>query len=124
MELTPGTLGGRFTTVEGLLRQVHDELEERVPFMHGDSTTDESRQRWTNFLEKLSKVADGQILPVTLVLNDPLSNSYLQNLYAPDDDPEMKIESYDRDWDTNESLGLNDIKLENYEQDHQQQESK
>ncbi|KAG2218509.1 hypothetical protein INT45_004111 [Circinella minor] len=122
LELTPGTLGGRFTTVEGLLRQVHDELEERVPFMHGDSTTDESRQRWTNFLGKLSDVADGKVLPVTLVLNDPLSNSYLQNLYAPDDDPEMKIESYERDWDTNESLGLNDIKLENYEEDHQQQE--
>ncbi|KAI8143923.1 ZPR1 zinc-finger domain-containing protein [Fennellomyces sp. T-0311] len=119
LELTPGTLGGRFTTVEGLLRQVHDELQERVPFMHGDSTTDESRQRWTDFLERLTEVADGKRIPVTLVLNDPLSNSYLQNLYAPDDDPEMTIESYDRDWDTNEALGLNDIKLENYQQEEQ-----
>ncbi|KAI9496472.1 ZPR1 zinc-finger domain-containing protein [Zychaea mexicana] len=116
LELTPGTLGGRFTTVEGLLRQVHDELQERVPFMQGDSTTDESRRRWNEFLEKLSEVADGKRIPVTLILNDPLSNSYLQNLYAPDDDPEMTIESYDRDWETNEALGLNDIKLENYQQ--------
>lgn len=81
LELTPGTLGGRFTTVEGLLRQVHDELEERVPFMRGDSTTEESRQRWTSFLEKLSEVADGKRIPVTLILNDPLSNSYLQVRY-------------------------------------------
>ncbi|KAI9253837.1 ZPR1 zinc-finger domain-containing protein [Phascolomyces articulosus] len=124
LELTPGTLGGRFTTVEGLLRQVHDELEERVPFMHGDSTTDESRQRWAAFLEKLTQVADGKLIPVTLILDDPLSNSYLQNLYAPDDDPEMKIENYDRDWDTNEALGLNDIKLENYQEDQKQEETK
>ncbi|KAI9311912.1 ZPR1 zinc-finger domain-containing protein [Dichotomocladium elegans] len=115
LELTPGTLGGRFTTVEGLLKQVHDELEERVPFMHGDSTTEASRARWTAFLDKLSKVADGQIIPVTLILDDPLSNSYLQNLYAPDDDPEMTTVMYDRDWETNESLGLNDMKLENYQ---------
>lgn len=122
LELTPGTLGGRFTTVEGLLRQVHDELEERVPFMHGDSTTDESRKRWDDFLKRLSEVADGQRIPITLILDDPLANSYLQNLYAPDDDPEMTIEMYDRDWETNESLGLNDMKLEGYEKD--QAESK
>lgn len=29
----------------------------------------------------------------------------------------MTIENYERDWETNEGLGLNDIKLENYEND-------
>ncbi|KAF7726143.1 hypothetical protein EC973_009035 [Apophysomyces ossiformis] len=114
LELTPGTLGGRFTTVEGLIRQVHQELEERA-FSHGDSATDESRQRWIKFLNDLNEVAEGKRLPVTLIVDDPLSNSYLQNLYAPDDDPEMTIEEYERDWETNESLGLNDMKVEGYE---------
>ncbi|KAI7901423.1 ZPR1 zinc-finger domain-containing protein [Cokeromyces recurvatus] len=114
LELTPGTLGGRFTTVEGLLRQVHDELLERAPFIQGDSGTEESKEKWTKFLNNLMAVAEGKMMPVTLIIDDPLSNSYLQNLYAPDPDPEMTIEEYERSWEVNEDLGLNDMKLENY----------
>lgn len=55
--------------------------------------------------------------PFTLILDDPLANSYLQNLYAPDPDPNMTIELYDRTWEQNEELGLNDMKVENYEED-------
>jgi len=53
--------------------------------------------------------------PFTIILDDPLANSYIQNLYAPDPDPNMKIEWYDRTFDQNEELGLNDIKVEGYE---------
>ena len=52
-----------------------------------------------------------------MILEDPLANSYLQNIYAPDPDPNMTIELYDRSWEENEELGLNDIKVENYEDD-------
>lgn len=55
--------------------------------------------------------------PFTLILDDPLANSYLQNLYAPDPDPNMVIETYDRTFDENEELGLNDMKVEGYEED-------
>ena len=55
--------------------------------------------------------------PFTLILDDHLANSYLQNLYAPDPDPNMTIEWYDRTWEQNEELGLNDMKVENYEED-------
>lgn len=55
--------------------------------------------------------------PFTLILDDPLANSYLQNLYAPDPDPNMEIVNYDRTWDQNEELGLNDMKVEGYEED-------
>ncbi|KAI8074217.1 ZPR1 zinc-finger domain-containing protein [Gilbertella persicaria] len=117
LELTQGTLGGRFTTVEGLLRQVHTELRERASFIEGDSGTDPEKIKWSTFLQNLTDVADGKRFPVTLIIDDPLSNSYLQNLYAPDPDPEMVIEEYERSWETNEDLGLNDMKLDNYEED-------
>jgi zinc finger protein len=55
--------------------------------------------------------------PFTLILDDPLANSYVQNLYAPDHDPNMKIETYQRTWQQNEDLGLNDMKVEGYEED-------
>lgn len=55
--------------------------------------------------------------PFTLILDDPLANSYIQNLYAPDPDPNMVIELYDRSFEQNEDLGLNDMKVEGYEED-------
>lgn len=53
--------------------------------------------------------------PFTLILDDPVSNSYLQNLYAPDADPNMTIEEYERSFEQNEELGLNDMVVEGYE---------
>jgi len=58
--------------------------------------------------------------PFTLILDDPLANSYVQNLYAPDPDPNMTVEMYNRTWQQNEDLGLNDIKVEGYEAEVQE----
>jgi zinc finger protein len=52
--------------------------------------------------------------PFTLILDDPLANSYVQNLHAPDLDPNMEIVMYDRTQQQNEVLGLNDMKVEGY----------
>ncbi|CAI2173071.1 2239_t:CDS:2 [Funneliformis geosporum] len=114
LELMGGTLGGRFTTVEGLLRQIHDELKDKSPFSVGDSIQDERKFAFQKFIDKLNKVMSGEALPITLILDDPLGNSYLQNPYAPDSDPNMIIEQYERTWEQNEFLGLNDMVLENY----------
>ncbi|KAF9140995.1 nucleolar zinc-finger protein [Linnemannia schmuckeri] len=112
LELNSGTLGGRFTTVEGLLRQVHDELSSKVPAESEDQP--ERRRVFTKFLDKLEQVMSLEI-KCTLILDDPLGNSYLQNLYAPEPDPAMTIEEYKRTFEQNEGLGLNDMRLEGYE---------
>lgn len=59
--------------------------------------------------------------PFTLILDDPVSNSYLQNLYAPDADPNMTITEYERSDEQNEELGINDMVLEGYEEKHEQE---
>jgi len=38
-------------------------------------------------------------------------------VYAPEDDPEMKVERYERSFEQNEYLGLNDMKTVNYTND-------
>lgn len=50
-------------------------------------------------------------------MDDPAGNNYLQNLYAPDDDPQLTVEEYERSHQQNEDLGLNDMKTENYEEE-------
>lgn len=112
LHLQPGTLGGRFTTLEGLLNQVYEELDERA-FARGDAATGESSEIEV-FLAKLQKVRQ-VLMPYTIILDDPLNNSYIQNIYAPDEDPNMVVDIYDRSHDQNEDLGLNDIKVEGYE---------
>ncbi|KAI6112816.1 hypothetical protein F5141DRAFT_1109598 [Pisolithus sp. B1] len=107
LALQPGTLGGRFPTVEDIPEQVYEELSEKI-YTAGDSSTnrmmvDEDRQKaQDDFLKQLKEV------------HDPLTNSYLQNLYAPDPDPNMEIVTYKRTWQQNEESGPNDIKVENY----------
>ncbi|KAN0063856.1 nucleolar zinc-finger protein [Thecaphora frezii] len=117
LHLAPGTLGGRFTTLEGLLQQVYDELSERV-LMRGDSSREATT--FEGFLGKLKGAISATNVPYTVVLDDPLANSYIQNPYAPDADEQMTVEVYERTYDQNEDLGLNDIKVEGYEQDEQQ----
>jgi len=112
--LTAGTLGGRFTTIEGILDQVYDELSGKL---FGDSgLKNEDNRALQTFLEGLKDIKSGD-RPFTLILDDPLSNSYLQNLYAPDPDPNMTVEMYDRTKEQNDDLGLSDMKLEGYEND-------
>ncbi|TRY57634.1 hypothetical protein DNTS_005336 [Danionella cerebrum] len=53
-------------------------------------------------------------MDVHIILDDPAGNSYLQNVYAPEPDPEMKMEKYMRSFEQNEDLGLNDMKTEGY----------
>lgn len=113
LHLQPGTLGGRFTTLEGLLNQVYEELDERA-FAKGDAAVREGASEIELFLAKLKKVRE-VLMPYTIILDDPLNNSYIQNLYAPDDDPNMEVEVYERSYEQNEDLGLNDIKVEGYE---------
>lgn len=113
LDLTPGTLGGRFTTIEGLLRQVRDELHSRVYTQTSDSMAPETKNRWNVFFDNLDKAIDGKT-KFTIHMIDPLSSSYIQNVYAPDADPNMTIEHYPRTEQENEDLGLTDMKTENY----------
>lgn len=46
-----------------------------------------------------------------------MANSYLQNIYAPDPDPNMKIEWYERTREQEDELGILDMKVEGYEGD-------
>ncbi|XP_076111836.1 zinc finger protein ZPR1-like isoform X1 [Mytilus galloprovincialis] len=110
-----GTLGGKFTTVEGILLAIKDQLKDSNPFFRGDSSEENLKGKIGQFCDKIDEIIEGKRMGVHFVLDDATGNSYLQNVYAPDDDPEMEIESYDRTFDQNEELGLNDMKTENYE---------
>ena len=68
--LQAGTLGGRFTTLEGILDQVYEELEEKV-FASGDAA-DKDHKAFETFLQKLKAVcATVSTFTLSLILGSP-----------------------------------------------------
>ncbi|KAK5115602.1 hypothetical protein LTR85_009773 [Meristemomyces frigidus] len=128
LQVAPGTMGGRFTTVEGILTNIRKDLRAQAFGLEdgdadiaegaGDSMTSESKRTWEEFFASLAEAIEGK-KPFTLVLEDPMASSYVQSLTAPEPDPQIEIADYERTHEEEEDLGLNDIKTEGYEQDHQ-----
>lgn len=114
LELDYGSLGGKFTTIEGLLNDISDEIEQKFPFATGDASESNPNQQIIKSLaEKISAFTKGNFPEggISIIIDDPLANSYIQNLFAPDPDPNLAIAEYERSFEQNESLGLNDIKV-------------
>ena len=138
--------GGAYTTVEGLIKKLLDRLREANPFAFGDAATKHHltndggvfsttplHSKYRDFLLKLKNIRDGNMMPVTLILNDPLSNSFIGPLpkdaselsklaqkqgntdcYNTHVDRGLVVEVFERTFEQNEALGLNSLKTENY----------
>ncbi|VVC34773.1 Zinc finger, ZPR1-type [Cinara cedri] len=110
----PLSLSGRFTTIEGLLGALYDQLKDTATaFYSGDSQCDTMIAKTERFLSKLQKIKLCE-MPVDIILTDPAGNSYIQSLTPPDLDPKLTITKFDRTDEQNEELGLNDMKVEEY----------
>jgi zinc finger protein len=129
LSVNPGTLGGRFTTVEGLLTQVRDDLHQQIFDVGdevgagGDSLPSQIKENWRKFFENIDTAIKGES-KFTLILTDPLASSYVQNLCSPEEDPQITIEDYERTEEEEEELGLTDMKTEGYEVDAGEAEEK
>lgn len=78
LEVGPHALGGRFTTVEGLLLSIKEQLSNPLlSYMFGDSQDPKRKERIEGFLKEFDKVMNGD-KSITIVLDDPAGNSYVQ----------------------------------------------
>lgn len=140
-----------YTTVEGLMQKLYDNLVEANPF--GDSKAKHhlnndgcefsgptpTQVKYQQFLDKLKACGKGQMLPFSLVIDDPLSNSFIGPvpkdalalaLQAEEEnsnacfenyvDDYLTIEEYTRSADQDEILGIADMKTEFYEGQQEQ----
>ena len=110
------SIGGRFTTIEGIFTTLKSQLASVImPFSGGDShDANTDKNRMSTFLGDIDAVLAGEKF-VTIVLDDPAGNCYLQNTCAPEPDPQLKVEHYERTTEQNELLGLNDMNVDNYQ---------
>ena len=150
LQLDEGSLNGMYTTVEGLMQKLYDNLVEANPFgsINSDSTAkhhltndgtefsgpSETQIKFHEFLTRVKACSKGQLLPFTLIIDDPLSNSFIgpvpkdavalavqaeaENSNACFDsyiDSNLMIQEYTRSSDQDEILGIADMKTEQYE---------
>jgi zinc finger protein len=108
LEMSPGTQGSMYTTMEGLFDQTITHLKKANPFGSGDSK--ESKD-FLAFIDKLTDYKDGKVFPFTIILDDPLSNCFIYNANAPEDCPQTKITVYERTHEQNEELGINQMNV-------------
>lgn len=101
-DMDAGSLGSLYSTVEGLIMKAHTELELSNPFGAGDS---KDSGLFLKFLEDLNELRSGK-KPFTLVLDDPADNCFIYNQFAPEDDPKIIIEPYERSEEQNDELGI------------------
>ncbi|XP_018449056.1 uncharacterized protein LOC108820585 isoform X2 [Raphanus sativus] len=109
LELAGGTLGGMVTTVEGLVTQIRESLARVHGFTFGDSMDESKKNKWREFGSRLTKLLSLEE-PWTLILDDELANSFISPVTDDiKDDHQLTYEEYERSWEQNEELGLNDI---------------
>ena len=101
----PGTLGSLYTTVEGMLIKISDHLESVNPFGQGDSA---DSNKFAQFITKIKELATGNV-PFTFILDDPVANCFIYNPNAPEDDPQITVEVYERTAEQNDELGISDM---------------
>ena len=114
VEVTPGSMGGRFTTVSGLLTQIRDDLKGAnwdldKPEVQRDSATPELTEQWLAFFGKIDKAIVGE-MEYEIIMEDPFAGSYCQTYGEPEEDANVISEDYERTHDEEESLGLADMK--------------
>ncbi|GAX23299.1 zinc finger protein [Fistulifera solaris] len=131
LEVGGCSLGGVYSTVEGILTQIVGHLETTNPFAMGDSTIGrtggkvrqegELSYRFNDFLNKMKAMISGQHFPFQIILTDPLSNSFVGRRSGNSDvsvneramrDENLFLEEYERSHAENEALGLNDVMTE------------
>jgi zinc finger protein len=73
----------RYTTVEGLIDSIYENFKKNNPFM-GDSD-DALKSKIHEFYQALIDMKELK-RTFTLIIDDPLDNSFLQNIYHPEPD--------------------------------------
>lgn len=100
-----GSLGGVYSTVEGLLEKMLEVLEGDNPFV-GDSADVGQKSNFQKFIDSLKELKEGKKYPFRVILDDPLANCFIQNPEFPKPDRGIEILDYDRTDEQNEELGI------------------
>lgn len=100
------------TTILDMVRRIKKALQETHSFQLGDSADQLSRSMWKDFFVQMDRAIEGKI-SWTLVLTDPLANSFIAppaDADASQEDPKLRIEDYERSKEEDAEFGIDHLK--------------
>ena len=126
LELSHGSLGGVYTTIEGLMNKIYTNLRDNNPFAIGDSvmkhhSEEEStnKREFVHYLKDLKDLCDGKVFPFSIILRDPLANSFVSapigSFLPPESDKPLDIIEYIRTYEEEDEFGIVDMNTKDFE---------
>ena len=100
-------MGSFYSTIEGFLEKIIDQLSNENPFV-GDSSDLVEVQKFKDFITKLEKLKTGEE-KFTLYIEDPLDNCFIYSRFYPESDPQITCESFERTKEQNEEIGITQL---------------
>ncbi|XP_053992793.1 zinc finger protein ZPR1 homolog [Hylaeus volcanicus] len=133
-EMLMGSLGGVFTTLEGLLLKIRDNLTQQCAMFLGDSASIDRKDAYDKLMDQLLKFAtEPHLYPFTFIMDDAADFSMIgpkdslhklpsstimegghEDIFQNDEN--LKFEYYERSQEQNDDLGISDMVVENYEE--------
>eukprot|EP01138_Halocafeteria_seosinensis_P010970 gb/GECG01011205.1/.p1 GENE.gb/GECG01011205.1/~~gb/GECG01011205.1/.p1 ORF type:complete len:474 (+),score=64.39 gb/GECG01011205.1/:1-1422(+) len=105
IELEGGTLGGMYTTVEGLLHAIKENLVDSSPFSSSQETS-APKECYESFIRSIERAALGEI-SITLCIIDPMANSFIAD--PTNSGSRLLTEEYVRSAEEDEALGITNM---------------
>ncbi len=78
-------MGSFYSTIEGFLEKIIDQLSNENPFV-GDSSDQTEVKKFKDFISSLEKLKSGD-KKFTLYIEDPLDNCFVYSRFYPQPDP-------------------------------------
>ena len=104
-EIPPMTQKGKLTTVEGFISTAKEQLQTAMDEGIYDELPEDSREKINNMIQKLDDVLNFKHMPFKFLLDDPSGNSFIENPFAPQTDPYIKVTYYERTAEMAQSMG-------------------
>ena len=119
LEIPTTTQKGKLSTVEGFILNARDNFKDSFENGYYSQMGNEFIEKIKDLIEKLGNVLDGKNYPFEFILDDPSGNSFIENPFAPQTDPNIKVTYFERTKEMIEQMGFsldnqkNEIKEKN-----------
>ena len=106
LEIPQMTQKGKLSTIEGFISNAKDNLKASLDDGYYSEMDDNYVNEIKNTIKKLDDTLNGDKFPFELILDDPSGNSFIENPYAPQTDPSIKVSYFDRTKEMAEAMGF------------------
>ena len=106
LEIPPNTQKGKLSTVEGFILNARDNFKASLDDGYYSQMGEEFIAKIKDLIEKLGNVLDGKNYPFDFILDDPSGNSFIENPFAPQTDPNIKVTYFQRTKEMLEQMGF------------------